>query len=369
MIKVENKGSLPPPPACAYAGEMNMPCSRLASAARSPRGAGPDYSRVASNCNGREGGEYGHCRGKIDRPGTHANVARDGKNGLDLTMTASKQDTLLARIAAALERLSAPVPPLNDLDAADAFIWHAEPGWLEPVAEVNRIPLALLRGIDRQRDILLENTRRFADGLPANNVLLWGARGTGKSSLVKAVHAAVNDGRADNVALVEIHREDTPSLPRLLAILRTRTRRTVLFCDDLSFTGEDTTYKSLKAVLEGGIEGRPANVIFYATSNRRHLMPREMIENERSTAINPSEAVDEKVCLCDRFGLWLGFHNAELETFFAMVEGDARHYGLDVDPVRLRTEALEWSVTRGARSGRVAWQFTQDLAGRLGKRL
>src|SRR5262245_5631326 len=280
---------------------------------------------------------------------------------------------LLRNIAEALERLAPRRPPDSHLDAADAFIWHADGSWLEPVAEVNRLDLGLLRGVDRARDILLDNTRRFSAGLPANNALLWGARGTGKSSLVKAVHAAVNreNGGKEStaIALVEIHREDLASLPALLKLLRASARRCLLFCDDLSFDSSDTSYKSLKAVLEGGIEGRPRNVVFYATSNRRHLMPREMIENERSTAINPSEAVEEKVSLSDRFGLWLGFHHCDQDTYFAIIEGYARHYGLNVAPETLRAEANEWSVTRGARSGRVAWQFIQDLAGRLGRQL
>jgi predicted AAA+ superfamily ATPase len=233
--------------------------------------------------------------------------------------------------------------------------------------------LELLQGIDRSRDTLLENTRRFAQGLPANNALLWGARGTGKSSLVKAVHATVNrerDGGPENrLALVEIHREDLTSLPVLLRRLRSQKRRCLLFCDDLSFDQADTSYKSLKAVLEGGIEGRPPNVLFYATSNRRHLMPRDMIENERSTAINPAEAVEEKVSLSDRFGLWLGFHNCDQDTYFAIVDGYARRYGLPIAAEELHAQANEWSMTRGARSGRVAWQFIQDLAGRLGRRL
>jgi predicted AAA+ superfamily ATPase len=280
-------------------------------------------------------------------------------------------EPLLHRIVQALERMAPPRRPAIDATAADAFVWHAA-GSLEAVAEVNRVDIELLQGIERQKDILLDNTLRFARGLPANNALLWGARGCGKSSLVKAVHAAVNarlGGTPGPLALVEIHREDIPSLPALLSILRTAPRRFILFCDDLSFDGQDAAYKSLKAVLEGGIEGRPENVLFYATSNRRHLMSREMIENERSTAINPSEAVEEKVSLSDRFGLWLGFHNADQPTYFAMVEGYARRYGLQIDPETLRKEAVEWSVTRGARSGRVAWQFIQDLAGRLGKRL
>jgi len=280
---------------------------------------------------------------------------------------------LLRTIAEALERLAPRRPAGAALEAADAFIWHADGGWLEPVAQVNRVELGLLRGVDRARDILLDNTRRFAAGLPANNALLWGARGTGKSSLVKAAHAAVNAESRSNgtaaIALVEIHREDLASLPVLLKMLRESARRCLLFCDDLSFDSSDTSYKSLKAVLEGGIEGRPRNVVFYATSNRRHLMPREMIENERSTAINPSEAVEEKVSLSDRFGLWLGFHHCDQETYFAIIEGYARHYALDVPIETLRADANEWSVTRGARSGRVAWQFIQDLAGRLGRRL
>ena len=276
---------------------------------------------------------------------------------------------LLTRIADALERLAPAGGTANDLDAADAFVWHAEREWLEPVPTVNRVPLALLRGIDRVRDILLENTERFAAGLPANNVLLWGARGTGKSALVKAAHAAVNEARPGALALIEIHREDIPTLPRLLALVRDSRRRCLLFCDDLSFDNNDASYKSLKAVLEGGIEGRPANVVLYATSNRRHLMPRDMIENERSTAINPAEAVEEKVSLSDRFGLWLGFHNVDQDVFLAIVRGYAEHYGLDLPPDQLRAEAAEWSITRGSRSGRVAWQFIQDLAGRLGKPL
>jgi predicted AAA+ superfamily ATPase len=274
---------------------------------------------------------------------------------------------LLSRIAEALERL-APAPA-NDagLGTADAYVWHAEGEVLEPVATVNRVEIGLLQGIERQRDTLVENTRRFALGLPANNALLWGARGTGKSSLIKAAHAAVNAERPGAVTLVEIHREDIPSLPRLLHRLRDSRRRFVLFCDDLSFDGDDASYKSLKAVLEGGIEGRPDNVVFYATSNRRHLMPRDMIDNERATAINPGEAVEEKVSLSDRFGLWLGFHVCDQSTYFAIVEGYARRHGLDIPVDELRARANEWSVTRGGRSGRVAWQFIQDLAGELGR--
>jgi uncharacterized protein len=274
---------------------------------------------------------------------------------------------LLRRIADALERLAPAAAAVNDIAAADAFIWHADREWLEPVPVVNRVALGLLRGIDRVRDILLENTQRFAAGLPANNVLLWGARGTGKSALVKATHAAINEAKPHALALIEIHREDIPSLPRLLSLVRGSSRQCLLFCDDLSFDQNDASYKSLKAVLEGGIEGRPANVVLYATSNRRHLMSRDMIENERSTAINPAEAVEEKVSLSDRFGLWLGFHNVDQETYQAIVRGYAQHFGLDLPEEQLTAEANEWSITRGARSGRVAWQFIQDLAGRLGK--
>ncbi len=286
-------------------------------------------------------------------------------------MSDSNQLSLLRRVADALERLAPAAPASATLDKADAFVWHADGSRLEAVRKVSRIEIDLLRGIEQARDILMDNTRRFARGLPANNALLWGARGTGKSSLVKAVHAAVN-AEADAksaIALIEIHREDLASLPLLLSRLRSQKRRCLLFCDDLSFDASDTSYKSLKAVLEGGIEGRPSNVLFYATSNRRHLMPREMIDNERSTAINPAEAVEEKVSLSDRFGLWLGFHNCDQDTYFAIVEGYARRYGLALPVETLRGEANEWSVTRGARSGRVAWQYIQDLAGRLGKQL
>ena len=273
---------------------------------------------------------------------------------------------LLARIADALER-AAPSPPAPaDLANGEAFVWHAEDNRLVPVDDVNRLDLDLLVGIDRPAETLLENTRRFARGLPANNALLWGARGMGKSSLVKSVHGAINAETGGGLGLIEVHREDLGSLPALLAMLRGIERRFILFCDDLSFEAEDTTFKSLKALLEGGIEGRPANTIFYATSNRRHLMPREMIENEQSTAIVPAEAVDEKVSLSDRFGLWLGFHNCDQETFFRIVEGYAERYGLAVPRERLHAAAREWSVTRGARSGRVAWQFIQDLAGQIG---
>jgi hypothetical protein len=274
---------------------------------------------------------------------------------------------LLARIAEALERLAPPPPPAPSLDGADAFVWHPEPvARLAPVPKVARVEIGLLQGVDRQKGILLENTLRFARGVPANNVMLWGARGMGKSSLVKAAHAAALAERAGSLALIEIQREDIRSLPALLNILRAQKRRCLVFCDDLSFEREDADYKALKSVLDGGIEGRPVNVLFYATSNRRHLMSRDMIENERSTAINPGEAVEEKVSLSDRFGLWLGFHNCDQPTYFAMVEGYARALGLEIEAEELKRQANEWSVTRGGRSGRVAWQFIQDLAGRMG---
>ncbi|CAM5409561.1 putative AAA+ superfamily ATPase [Aquamicrobium terrae] len=277
----------------------------------------------------------------------------------------------LDRLVAAVERLAPAAAPAPDFEAADCFVWQAEGSFLDPVARVNRVDIGLIRGVDHVRDILFDNTERFAAGFAANNVLLWGARGMGKSSLVKAVHAAINaSGKTEGpLKLIEIHREDIDTLPRLMALLKTAPHRFILFCDDLSFDHDDTSYKSLKAALEGGVEGRPANVIFYATSNRRHLLPRDMIDNERSTAINPSEAVEEKVSLSDRFGLWLGFHKCSQEDYLDMVDGYVRHYGLDIDGQRLRAEALEWATTRGSRSGRVAWQFTQDLAGRLGKPL
>ncbi|WP_041536062.1 ATP-binding protein [Parvibaculum lavamentivorans] len=278
-------------------------------------------------------------------------------------------DMFLKRIAEALERLSPPPVESAGLDKADAFVWNAESARLDPVPEVARVDLSLIKGVDRVRDILLDNTRRFARGLPANNALLWGARGMGKSSLVKAAHAAVNAESPASLILIEIHREDIESLPRLMTQLRGQDRRAVIFCDDLSFDHDDTSYKSLKAVLEGGIEGRPRNVIFYATSNRRHLMPRDMMDNERSTAINPSEAVEEKVSLSDRFGLWLGFHNCSQAEYLGMVDGYAAHHGLKIDSDALHAEAIEWAATRGARSGRVAWQFIQDIAGRLGQTL
>jgi predicted AAA+ superfamily ATPase len=281
------------------------------------------------------------------------------------------QADLLARIAIALERL-APAPPSEpDFKAVEAFVWRADSGALAPVLHVNRIDIALLRGVDRVRDQLVENTRRFARSLPANNALLWGARGMGKSSLVKAAHAAINREKdvAGRLKLVEIHREDIEGLPALMILLRDAPYRFIVFCDDLSFDAGDTSYKSLKAALEGGVEGRPANVLFYATSNRRHLMPRDMMENERSSAIIPGEAVEEKVSLSDRFGLWLGFHHCSQDHYLAMVMGYAKHYRLDKPAHELEAEALEWATTRGARSGRAAWQFIQDLAGRLGKPL
>jgi predicted AAA+ superfamily ATPase len=272
----------------------------------------------------------------------------------------------LERIASALERMSPTPLAAPDFSVADAFVWHVEPDRLEPVPHVSRVDLSLLVGIDRSRDTLLANTLQFARGLPANNALLWGARGMGKSSLVKAVHAAINAG-GDRLVIVELQREDLPSVNRLLNHLRGADERFVLFCDDLSFSHDDQHYKSLKAVLDGGIEGRPENVLFYATSNRRHLMPRDMIENERSSAINPSEAVEEKVSLSDRFGLWLGFHPCDQDAYLAMIDGYCSAYGVEVAPETLRAEAIEWQATRGGRSGRVAWQFFLDLAGRQGR--
>jgi predicted AAA+ superfamily ATPase len=284
-------------------------------------------------------------------------------------MTNNEVSRLLERIADSLERLAPAPAEKPDFSASDAYVWHQKTEWLEIVPEVNRIDLDLLQGVEKQRDTLLDNTRRFSEGLPANNALLWGARGTGKSSIVKAIHAKINQDTPGAVALVEIHREDITSLPKLLHILRDSDRYFILFCDDLSFDGGETEYKSLKAVLEGGIEGRPENVIFYATSNRRHLMPRDMMENERGTAINPSEAVEEKVSLSDRFGLWLGFHNHSQDTYFAILEKYVEFYGLNISKDDLQAQAVEWALTRGSRSGRVAWQFIQDLAGRMGKRL
>jgi predicted AAA+ superfamily ATPase len=308
-------------------------------------------------------------------------AARSG-GGKALKLAAKRPATAAAddmplRIARALEAIAthlsastpAPVFP-GSFDQADAFVWHPN-GRLTEVPRVSRVDMALLKGIDRMRDILVENTERFAAGLPANNALLWGARGMGKSSLVKAAHASINRDRKakDRLKLIEIHREDIESLPALMDLLRASDFRFIVFCDDLSFDGNDASYKSLKAVLEGGIEGRPDNVILYATSNRRHLLPRDMIENERSTAINPGEAVEEKVSLSDRFGLWLGFHRCSQDEYLAMVKGYCAHYGIRIEDKELEREALEWSTTRGSRSGRVAWQFTQELAGRLGVKL
>lgn len=275
----------------------------------------------------------------------------------------------LERIAAAIERWAPEQVKAPSLTAADAFVWHAATQTLQPVPHVSRVEIGLLRGIDRVRDILTDNTERFSRGLPANNALLWGARGMGKSSLVKAAHAEINANlsvRQPHLKLIEIHREDIDSLPRLMTVLRDETFQFLLFCDDLSFDVADTSYKSLKAVLEGGIEGRPHNVLFYATSNRRHLMPRDMVDNERSTAINPGEAVEEKISLSDRFGLWLGFHNCSQNEYLDMIFAYVDHYGLTGDKEKITADALEWSVTRGARSGRTAWQFIQDLAGRMG---
>ena len=285
-------------------------------------------------------------------------------------MPEKSKNILFSRIADALERL-APVPPkLDSLSGAGAFIWHAAPAGLQPVVRVNRVALQLLKGIDQTRDILLENTARFAKGLPANNALLWGARGMGKSSLVKAIHHQVNEQSKGKLKLIEIHREDIESLPQLMTILRGFPKLGfIVFCDDLSFDGQDASYKSLKAALDGGIEGRPDNVILYATSNRRHLLPRDMIENETSTAINPSEAVQEKVSLSDRFGLWLGFHNCSQDEFLEMVDAYAAHFKLPVEPEPLHAGAIEWSITRGSRSGRVAWQYIQDVAGKTGTKL
>ena len=278
-----------------------------------------------------------------------------------------KLDHLIAAVAS----LAPPSAPETDIDTADCYVWIADPGYLEPVHRVNRVDIGLIKSVDRVRDTLVDNTERFAAGLPANNVLLWGARGMGKSSLVKAAHASINalGKTATPLKLIEIHREDINTLPKLINLLKAAPYRFILFCDDLSFDHDDTSYKSLKAALEGGVEGQPSNVIFYATSNRRHLLPRDMIENERSTAINPSEAVEEKVSLSDRFGLWLGFYKCSQDEYLDIVNGYARYHGFYSDVETLHAEALEWATTRGSRSGRVAWQFIQDLAGRLGKPL
>ena len=271
----------------------------------------------------------------------------------------------LKRLTAAVERLAGPSPAVNDWTAADCFVWSPARQHLQPVARPNRVALKLIRGVDHVRDILHENTVRFADGFPANNVLLWGARGMGKSSLVKAVHEDVRRESGVSLKLVEVHREDIASLPALLDLMKDVPHRIIVFCDDLSFDHDDTAYKSLKAALDGGVEGRPDNVLFYATSNRRHLLPRHMMENEQSTAINPSEAVEEKVSLSDRFGLWLGFHKCSQDDYLTMIDGYADHFKLPLAREKLHAEALEWATTRGARSGRVAWQYIQDLAGRM----
>lgn len=275
----------------------------------------------------------------------------------------------ITRLANAVERLAGPAPAKNDWSLADCFVWQPANQRLHPVRKPNRVALKLIRGVDHVRDILHENTLRFAEGYPANNVLLWGARGMGKSSLVKSVHADINASTDRELKLVEVHREDISSLPLLLDILNQGSQRVIVFCDDLSFDHDDTSYKSLKAALDGGLEGRPDNVLFYATSNRRHLLPRHMMENEQSTAINPSEAVEEKVSLSDRFGLWLGFHKCNQTDYLTMIEGYAEHFELGIDHEELQRGALEWATTRGGRSGRVAWQYIQDLAGRLRKPL
>ncbi len=277
----------------------------------------------------------------------------------------SRKTEALVRIAQALERMSPPAATAPDFDAADAFMWHAEPDALVPVTKVSLVALEMLVGINRSRDTLLENTLQFAGGFAANNALLWGARGMGKSSLVKAIHAEVLK-QGLGLKIIELQREDLPSVGRLLGILRGVPHRFVLFCDDLSFSHDDEHYKSLKAILDGGIEGRPENVVLYATSNRRHLMPRDMIENERQSAINPSEAVEEKVSLSDRFGLWLGFHPCDQDEYLQMIRGYCDANGVEISDEDLRAEAIEWQATRGSRSGRVAWQFFCDLAGRRG---
>ncbi len=291
-----------------------------------------------------------------------------GQSNDSLVQLNTKMDALLALV----ERAVPEIPMVSDLTAADAFVWSTQKNWLQPVKKVNRVEMVLLQGIDRVRDILIDNTERFAKGLPANNALLWGARGMGKSSLVKAAHATIigdaKPGEA-SLKLVEIHREDIDSLPELLTHIRDTDYRFILFCDDLSFDHDDTSYKALKAALDGGVEGRPENCVFYATSNRRHLMPRDMIENERSTSISPSEAVEEKVSLSDRFGLWLGFHKCTQDEYLAMIDGYIAHFKLGVELEDVRADALEWSTTRGSRSGRVAWQFVTELAGQLNKPL
>jgi predicted AAA+ superfamily ATPase len=277
----------------------------------------------------------------------------------------------LDRLIAAVERAAPAANQATDFKAADCFVWESAGHQLTPVTQVNRVDLSLIKGVDRVRDILVENTERFAKGLPANNVLLWGARGMGKSSLVKAVHATINAraGKKAALKLVEIHREDIAALPVLMKTVAASPFRFILFCDDLSFDSDDTSYKSLKAALDGGVEGRPGNVVLYATSNRRHLLPRDMIENERSTAINPHEAVEEKVSLSDRFGLWLGFHKCSQDEYLEMIDGYIDYFKIKIKPDELRRDALEWATTRGSRSGRVAWQYIIDLAGRKGVKI
>ena len=307
------------------------------------------------------------------KPKSRAKGRADSTSKAKPKLESRARSSDMARIAAAVERLAPPERERPDLDSADAFVWHPQGSRqgarLAPVARVNRVEMALLKGIDRVRDTLVENTERFARGLPANNALLWGARGMGKSSLVKAIHAAINKGRKNPLKLVEVHREDISTLPDLMEILKAAPSQIILFCDDLSFDNDDTSYKSLKAALDGGVEGRPDNVVFYATSNRRHLLPRNMIENEQSTAINPSEAVEEKVSLSDRFGLWLGFHACNQDDYLAMIRGYCDALGIAISDAELRAEAIEWQQTRGSRSGRVAWQYVTDLAGRRGVRL
>lgn len=287
-------------------------------------------------------------------------------------MQENKIDLLIAevrKLAAAVDRMAGPAPIENDWTVAECFVWIPQRQHVQPVVKPNRVDLSLIRGVDHVRDILFDNTLRFAEGFPANNVLLWGARGMGKSSLVKAVHAAVARQSGVRVKLVEVHREDIATLPALMDILKTSATPVIVFCDDLSFDHDDTSYKSLKAVLDGGVEGRPANVLLYATSNRRHLLPRHMMENEQSTAINPSEAVEEKVSLSDRFGLWLGFYKCSQDDYLSMIDSYAAYFKLEQDAAVLHAEALEWATTRGSRSGRVAWQYIQDLAGRLRRRI
>jgi predicted AAA+ superfamily ATPase len=376
----ENTSPIPPTP-CANAGEINIEIllpHRFGAVATTvdhgfTAGIGADYTGRGPNCNAAAM----PLRQSLRR--RHGLAKARAEELEAFSMSRAKPDfggesfaATLDRIADALDRLAPRTPAPPAFDAADAFAWHPEGRRLTPVERVNRVDMALLKGIDRVRDVLVENTQRFARGLPANNALLWGARGMGKSSLVKAAHATVNSaarsrGSSSALKLIEIHREDIESLPDLMTLLRPVAQyRFLLFCDDLSFDAADTSYKSLKALLEGGIEGRPDNLIFYATSNRRHLLPRGMMENERSTAINPAEAVEEKVSLSDRFGLWLGFHRCSQDEYLAMVGGYVAHYRIPVADATLRAEALEWATTRGSRSGRVAWQFVQDLAGRLG---